>query len=308
MATLAIKGHPKRGNEVIEILEMLGANRLGYKDTFVGFYYYIECDVIVSSDECPIDAIVFTLEEFEEKFPYKVGDKVVYKTYGIHSKIKTMLWNVEKEQVFYRLESNKLFVATSDELKPLKKEIMEEKEPEPKAPILSNRYDYAEGKCGYVVPDGYEFDSIKQGFQTEIILRPIKSQYPKTYEECCEVLSIAPYYNVKYHTFEHGFHELATSNKLLLLQGKLNILSKLLICRDAYWKIAGDEMGLDKPWEPNFGNCNIPYYCIFINNIGDIAKECFHGSRYTLTFPTPEMRDTFYGNFKDLIERCKELL
>ncbi|MBQ2396192.1 MAG: hypothetical protein II304_03995, partial [Bacteroidales bacterium] len=73
MATLAIKGHPKRGNEVIEILEMLGANRLGYKDTFVGFYYYIECDVIVSSDECPIDAIVFTLEEFEEKFPYKVG-------------------------------------------------------------------------------------------------------------------------------------------------------------------------------------------------------------------------------------------
>ena len=27
-----------------------------------------------------------------------------------------------------------------------------------------------------------------------------------------------------------------------------------------------------------------------------------------LTFPTEEMRDTFYENFKELIEQCKELL
>lgn len=39
-----------------------------------------------------------------------------------------MLWNIEKEQVFYRLESNKLFVATADELKPRKEETMEDKE------------------------------------------------------------------------------------------------------------------------------------------------------------------------------------
>jgi hypothetical protein len=38
-----------------------------------------------------------------------------------------MLWNVEKERVFYRLGSNKLFVATADELKPYKEEIMENK-------------------------------------------------------------------------------------------------------------------------------------------------------------------------------------
>ena len=66
-----------------------------------------------------------------------------------------------------------------------------EPEPEPKAPILSNRYDYAEGKYGYVIPDGYEFDCIKEGFQTEIILKPKKPQYPKDYEECCEVLGIS---------------------------------------------------------------------------------------------------------------------
>ena len=72
----------------------------------------------------------------------------------------------------------------------------DDKEPEPKAPILSNRYDYAEGKCGYVIPDGYEFDCIKEGFQTEIILKPKKPQYPKTYKECCDVLGLNTMDNV----------------------------------------------------------------------------------------------------------------
>lgn len=98
MAQLAIKGHPTRGKEVIQLLEMLGADRLGYKDTFVGFYYYIECDVIVSSDKCPIDAIVFTLEEFEEKFPYKVDDVVVNHKYG-KGDITRMLW-IDNEIVY----------------------------------------------------------------------------------------------------------------------------------------------------------------------------------------------------------------
>lgn len=98
MAQLAIKGHPTRGREVIQLLEMLGADRLGYKDTFVGFYYYIGCDVIVSSDKCPIDAIVFTLEEFEEKFPYKVDDVVVNHKYG-KGDITQMLW-IDNEIVY----------------------------------------------------------------------------------------------------------------------------------------------------------------------------------------------------------------
>ena len=77
MADLAIKGHATRGKEVINLLEMLGANRLGYKDTFVGFYYYIECGAICSSDEYPTYSTIFTLEEFLEKYPYKIGDKVL---------------------------------------------------------------------------------------------------------------------------------------------------------------------------------------------------------------------------------------
>ena len=130
MAQLAIKGHPTRGSEVIELLEMFGginSHNLYGDESYA--YYTIDSDkeikggIYVFGDE---DLSSFTLEEFEEKFPYKVGDKILYKVYGIYSKIKSMLWNKEKEQVFYHLDSNKLFVATADELKPLKEETIKE--------------------------------------------------------------------------------------------------------------------------------------------------------------------------------------
>jgi hypothetical protein len=129
---LAIEGHPKRGNEVIGILEMLGGvntHNLYGDENYA--YYTIDSDkeikggIYVFGDE---QLCHFTLEEFLEKFPYKVGDKVLYKIYGIYSRIKSMLWNVEKEQVFYRLDSNKLFVATADELKPRKEETIDNKD------------------------------------------------------------------------------------------------------------------------------------------------------------------------------------
>ena len=64
-------------------------------------------------------------------------------------------------------------------------------------------------------------------------------------------------------------------------------------------------MGLDKPWKPDFDN---EYYLIG-NECGEVYKyNKIAGCNAILTFPTKEMRDTFYTNFKDLIEQCKELL
>ena len=80
------------------------------------------------------------------------------------------------------------------------------------------------------------------------------------------------------------------------------MLYKLLVCRDAYWKIAGEEMGLGKTWEPRDANDrNI------IRRVGDEMRKGYNIS-CVLEFPTVEMRDAFYENFKDLIEQCKELL
>jgi hypothetical protein len=84
-------------------------------------------------------------------------------------------------------------------------------------------------------------------------------------------------------------------------------LIKLKRCRDAYWNIYGEENGLGKPWEPDYKNEYQKKYCIY-NNKGDITKSVLYGANAILSFPTEEMRDTFYENFKSEIESCKEFL
>lgn len=163
-------------------------------------------------------------------------------------------------------------------------------------------------------PENYEDEVELQLGNYEIAVRDGKTyavlkkpKYPATYGECCEVLSIPPYYNLRYHTYEHGYNELATSNELLAWQGKLNILGKLLICHKAYYKIAGEEMGLDKPWEPDWKDTKSVKYAITLyDNV--ITKMYLRNENAILVFPTEEMRDVFYKNFKHLIEQCKELL
>jgi hypothetical protein len=110
-----------------------------------------------------------------------------------------------------------------------------------------------------------------------------KPQYPKTYEECCDILQT--YCSMPSRP---GYKEY-----------QIALFQELLICRDAYWKIAVD-------WKPNFGeSCFI--YAIGIS-YGTIQKMMVTGGHGILLFPTEEMRDAFLENFKDLIEKCKELL
>jgi hypothetical protein len=112
-----------------------------------------------------------------------------------------------------------------------------------------------------------------------------KPKYPKTYDECCEILDVLGNINIE------GYKK-----------GLLLSFQKLLICRDAYWKIAGEEMSLGKPWEPDFPqDSGSKYSMLFANCVSTT------GSRI-LVFPTEEMRYTFYENFKDLIEKCKKFL
>ena len=83
-------------------------------------------------------------------------------------------------------------------------------------------------------------------------------------------------------------------------------LQNLIKCRDAYWKIAGEEMGLDKPWNPNWNELTPKYTIVVIEN--KLVKQFALTQNFILAFPTEEMRDTFHENFKELIEQCKELL
>ena len=279
MANLAIKGHTTRGKEVLEILEMLGGkNSFYYDGTSKELIYTIgsssELDVCnINSPSVKDGYIVFTLEEFLEKFPYKVGDKVLLK--GVVKTIKQVCWDNTENEVIYKLETNirgfsEEYYVHHYDLQPYKKEIMEE--------------------IKIDIPKGYEFAGVDDDNQ-QVVFTKIQAQYPKTYEECCEILDILGNIGIE------GY-----KNELLLS------FQKLLICRNAYWKIAGEQMGLGKPWEPNWDDGNEEKYCIEVRNDNELCDITYLHAHRILAFPTMEMLDIFAENFKALIEECKELL
>lgn len=128
-------------------------------------------------------------------------------------------------------------------------------------------------------------------------LEKLKKEYPKTYEECWKVR-----FEVDGETILEEFHNVSG-----YYSESLGALQKLLCCRDAYWKIAGEEMGLGNPWKPDWCNEDKLKYCIECS-YGTIDKTVEFVWNCILSFPTEEMRDVFYENFKDLIEQCKKLL
>ena len=146
-------------------------------------------------------------------------------------------------------------------------------------------------KRGLNLPDGYEFqDENGNVINTKkIILVKKKPKYPTTYKECCNTMQ-----NTAIVTYGH---------KSELIYN----FHKLLVCRDAYWKIAGEEMGLGKSWEPDLIDEKKKYTIYNERHEVQHSFYQYHNNRI-LIFPTEEMRDAFYENFKDLINECKELL
>lgn len=77
---IAIQGHSTKGNEVIRILENLGGiNRMNHSGRFTKYFYYISGEDNTIAWTCirPQHLGVFTLEEFEKKFPLKIGETVI---------------------------------------------------------------------------------------------------------------------------------------------------------------------------------------------------------------------------------------
>ena len=91
------------------------------------------------------------------------------------------------------------------------------------------------------------------------------------------------------------------------LEDKMCDLTRLIICRNAYWKLYGERNNLGKPWMPNFSGVGVNYGLYNLNN--EIVKiDSVTSVNLILTFPNAKMRDKFYNNFRELIESCKEFL
>ena len=166
----------------------------------------------------------------------------------------------------------------------------------------------------WVCPQGYQFVDENGNVinAQKITLEKKEKMYPKTYGECCEILGVDPDNFLAITSCYEG--EVETTDYELNLLNKFIFLWRLRVCRDAYWKIAGEEMGLGKPWKPDWENSEERRYSI-VNIEGDInlpektlTKWILKVTNKILVFPTEEMRDAFYDNFKELIEQCKELL
>ena len=165
------------------------------------------------------------------------------------------------------------------------------------------------------LPDGYIFKDENGNIidTSKIVLEKKEKEYPKTYEECCKILyeeccKILGVDPDNFLTITNCYDgEVETTDYERGLLSKFASLWRLSICRDAYWKLAGEKMGLGQPWEPDWKDTyqkkwTIIFYQDWIN------LTCGPSVHFFLAFPTEEMRNAFCENFKELIENCKELL
>ena len=362
---IAIQGHRTRGSEVIALLEMLGGkNKRFFNCARQTCIYFIGNDNDISmlylslADE---NFVVFTLEEFETRFPYKVGNKVTYD--GWDCTVIGMEWENNTNTILYTVKGIDFSQCTYVEyLQPHKEEksippymdydvtaikaqntIDKTKFPYEIGTRVSVKSPYIK-KLATIVGLSYnssacmqyeiKFDGedvvvhyptdlmtpITAEQPKEMLIGMVKdknedwelnthkdyeikevdgkfklikkqSKYPKTYAECCEVLGVCAD-----DCFSSGY-------KCSLLTE----FQELIICLDAYWKIAGEEMGLGKPWEPDWTNNYQKKWTINFYQ-GEVNLTKGPNVHFVLAFPTEEMRNAFYENFKDIIEACKELL
>lgn len=304
MAHLAIQGHATRGNKVIELLKMLGGvNKHNYTADCESLYFYISNEtnnIYYDWVNCPkTNVLLFTLEDFLKRYPYRVGDRVIVTDCISPYTISDMIW--EDDEMKYRINCEDDWL-TADELHPytdtnnlintLKEtqQVVREGNEKLGKVIKKLKREDMEKKIinEIILPDWCEYRDENDNVVNvkKIVVYEKPPQYPKTYEECCDVLIPDC---VEFNVILNGYNgEL------------LEKLGQLLICRDAYWKLANN-------WQPNWKDFSTQKYSISVDKDEIITSHIVTGSR-VLVFPTAEMRDIFYENFKELINQCKELL
>lgn len=120
MATLAIRGNNERAEDIVRLFKDLGAQGEYSSCSDESYLYYIAHDkkviyIIDQPDNFYRNLLfnVYTIEEFEAKFPYRVGDKVAYDEYYSTKEppveqvahIKYMSWSCNHSDVCYTMEN-----------------------------------------------------------------------------------------------------------------------------------------------------------------------------------------------------------
>jgi hypothetical protein len=103
---IAIQGHLTRGKEVIQILESLGGKNTEKLEGIYKTFYYIDNKGEIGDDHrdnFPPICKLYTLDEFEKEFPFKVGDIVLPKGTNNPHEIVALEWFMNK--LCYKLDN-----------------------------------------------------------------------------------------------------------------------------------------------------------------------------------------------------------
>jgi hypothetical protein len=148
---------------------------------------------------------------------------------------------------------------------------------------------------GLVIPDGWMLDKVEDD---KIILK--KDNRPKTWEQCYN--EVFREHKLSYIS-EFGVIYPETNYKSDRKYGvfpseygnAVRNLLKLLVCYKAW---IGN-------WKPAMNGST---YFVIVTDYGKLAKKHYVSANAILSFPTEEMRDSFYVTFHPLIEQSKSLL
>lgn len=274
MAKIAFIGDSKKSDMIFNVLRLLGGHDSGYTVTDSKYFYYINEYLSITgtthlnsnSQWCK-----YTIDEFNARYPFTVGDTVIDRNSGKEYVIREMFWNGYEIRYYMKNLDNRISF-TTEELK-------------------YNNLTGETSKCENIkIPSGYKFVKIikNDNGQDEIVIEKIQ-KYPKTIKECIKCI------NAEFKLDSNSYETKLFAN-----------FYRLIICRDAYWKIAGEEMGLSEPWKPEWNTAKFKNVITYIKDSIRCTKSV--EINRILAFPTEKMRDEFYENFKDLIEQCKEFL
>lgn len=138
---------------------------------------------------------------------------------------------------------------------------------------------------------------------------PELSHYPKNYYECCSVLGVYEQTYLKFGAYSKDVPKTEEDIKIRDYEEKalslVDSIRRIIICRDAFWKVIGLDKGLDGPWSPDWSDSDY-YYCLNFNKEGTYT---FLSDQYhLLAFPNLDVCELFEKKFASLLSHIREML
>lgn len=156
-------------------------------------------------------------------------------------------------------------------------------------------------KINIEIPVGYEIDQEKSNLsEGKIVFKEVKKALPKTWEELKRV---------------KGYYVNAPDSGLREINCLTNPINRNVFATKelAEASIAMAQLSQLREvyrdgWKPDWEDENQPKYTIYFRHNGKFANNTNYEIHRFLSFQSPEIRDEFLNNFRDLIETAKPLM